>query len=397
MANIVDYVRNCTDTFENKPLNRVDGLVFSWLANMRIPEEVPAACTDTGATIAEIGSQPNVLGLTAPVYDPLGTETLLRACAASPRFGTITACRAVDDWSAAAEKQFSATTFLLPQGAIVAFRSTDNTLVGWKENFNMTFRSAVPAQEAAQAYVERVAAALECPVWLCGHSKGGNLALYATACCDPFTRLRIERCFAYDAPGLSEQVLSTSYWNDAAPLVERIVPEESLVGLIWENRDVEPVVIRSENPGLLQHAALSWIISGDDFATLKAITYDAYRTGKRLNVWLRGLSTPERERFVELLYKVAQSSGESTSSGLIASLSNGSIDAMLHRIDMLPADDQVFFRNALEDLAATMLLGPAPSNPQTPTELAADAADKIDDFTAKFNSASAKLDKYLGL
>ena len=194
MATMLEYVRTNTDSFEERPLCRVDALVFSWLASLRIPEELPAACTEEGVTIAEMGARENVLGLVAPVHDPKQSELLLRACAESPRFGVITGCRAADEWSRTTEKQFSAITFLLPQGAFIAFRGTDNTLVGWKENFNMAFRDVVPAQEEAVTYVKRIGDALRCSLWLGGHSKGGNLALFATANCDPLTRLRIERC-----------------------------------------------------------------------------------------------------------------------------------------------------------------------------------------------------------
>lgn len=397
MPNIIDYVRSNNESFEASPINRVDGLVFSWLANLRIPEEVPAACTAEGVSIAELGSQNDLLGFVAPVHDYKDSEALLRACAASPRFGNVIACCAVDDWSRTDEKQFSATTFLTSQGAFIAFRSTDNTLIGWKENFNLAYRDTVPSQEAAKEYVERISNELKRTLWLGGHSKGGNLALYAIACCDPLARLRIERCFIYDAPGLSEQVISDSDWEDAVPLIERLVPEESLVGLLWDCRDVEAVIVQSSNSGIMQHSPFSWGIEDGDFALVKALSYDAYRTGKRINAWVKSLSAQDRERFVELLWKLAQATGEVTFNGMISSLANDSLDLVLRRFDGLPASDQAFFSNALEDLAATILLGPAPTNPETPTERADAAVDKLDDLTARFNSTQSKLDKLMGL
>lgn len=156
MASIVDYIRSTVDGFETKPINRLDGLVFSWLANLHIPEDEPKSLTDEGITIAELGNRADLLGFCAPAYDSKNSEALLKACAASSRFGSVTVCRAADEWSRTAEKQFSALTFLLPQGAFLAFRGTDNTLVGWKENFNMAFRDTVPSQEEAKAYVERI-------------------------------------------------------------------------------------------------------------------------------------------------------------------------------------------------------------------------------------------------
>ena len=398
MATMLEYVRTNTDSFEERPLCRVDALVFSWLASLRIPEELPAACTEEGVTIAEMGARENVLGLVAPVHDPKQSELLLRACAESPRFGVITGCRAADEWSRTTEKQFSAITFLLPQGAFIAFRGTDNTLVGWKENFNMAFRDVVPAQEEAVTYVKRIGYALRCSLWLGGHSKGGNLALFATANCDPLTRLRIERCYAFDAPGLSQRALSTSYWDDAVPLIERIMPEESIVGLLlWETNDVQPTIVRSSNGWLMQHAALSWQVEGQDFATVRAVSYDTYLTGKRLSAWLATLGNADRERFVEILYKLAQATGEVTFGGLIQSVQTDSLDLVLRKLDGLPEADRAFFAEACDDLVATLLLGPAPTTPQTPKEHVAAASDKIDDLTARFDSTLSRIEKYAGL
>ena len=396
MATIIDYVRTYQHAFEDRPLNRVDGLVFSWLANTRIPEHVPAACTGTGMTIAGFGGQDNVLDLVAPVYDPTSTENLLRACAASPRFGNIVVCHAVDEWSQTAQEQFSAVTFLLPQGAFLAFRGTDNTIVGWKEDFNMSFCSAVPAQEAARRYVEQMSETLACPLWLGGHSKGGNLALFAVARCNPLARLRVERCHVYDAPGLSTEMVASSSWDDAVPLIRHTVAEESFMGLLLDSHGVEPEVVRSSNSGVFQHAPLSWIVEGDDFVASEAVTYDAYRINKRLTAWMESLSTEERERFVEVLFDLIQTTGEVTVTGFLDSISKGSLDVMLRKLDIIPEGDRAFFVGALGDLAATMLLGPAPKNPQTPEEHVEVAADRIDDLTARFNSISSKLDKLVG-
>lgn len=397
MAHITDYVREAQQGFADKPLNRVDALVFSWLANLRIPEECPQACTEQGTTIFELGGQRSTLGLVATVYDPSGTEELLRACALSPRFADITVSRCVDEWSQSTEHQFSATTFLLPQGALIAFRATDNTVVGWKENLNMCFCPTIPSQESARAYVERVAAQTEDKLWLAGHSKGGNLALYAAAFCPADVRSRIERCFVFDAPGLSKETAPGSHWEEVVPLVDRVVAEESMVGLLWDSHDVDPLLVRSDNKGILQHAPLSWRVRGDDFERATAISYDAYRAERRLTAWMETHTAAERERFVELLYDLVESTGEITASGLLRSVSEGSLDIMLRRMDRFSGDDREFFQEMLGDLVATMLLGPKPADPQTPEESVQVASDTINDAEARFNSTQAKLDALLGL
>ena len=404
MGNIIDYVKASTESFAQRPLNRVDSLVLSWLAYMRIPEEVPESCTTEGISIARLGNQFDVLGLVAPLHDAKRSEELLRACAISPRFAQISACRSVDTWSRAGEIQFSATTFALPAepgttalGAYVAFRGTDDTIVGWKENFNMAFHDAVPSQTAAQEYLDQVALLVDGPLWVGGHSKGGNLATFALNTCSASTRGRIERCFAHDAPGFTSQTIASADWAGADELLDKTVPEESIIGLLFDEQVQGMTVVKSTNPGILQHAPFSWVVDGTDFATAHAVSYDSYRRNKRLNAWIATLDAPSRERFVEVLYKLVQSSGEVTFSGLMDTLDDGSLDLMLRRLDGLPDADRNFFVDEVKDLVATLLLGPAPTNPETPTERADDASSKLDDATARFHDSMSKMDKYLGL
>ena len=396
MPTIVDYVRASSEGFDVRPTNRVDGLVFSWLANMRLPENVAASCEESGIAIADIAKLPNLASLTEPMHDSSGTLKLLASCAQSPRFKDVTCCRAASEWSRDTERQFAAVTFLLPQGAYLAFRGTDDTIVGWKENFNMSFRSFVPAQEDAREYLERACAYLDGSIWLGGHSKGGNLAMYATACCASVTRARIERCHAYDAPGLSSMVIMASRWDEVAPIIDRVVPEESLVGLIWNNTDIEPTVVMSSGIGLMQHAPLSWQVKGQDFACVSAVSYDAYLASKRFAAWLESRTNADRERVVELLYKFVQTTGRATVSGLVAGLADGSLIPAVATLEGLTDAERGAFVGELEELAATMLLGPAPKTPQTPQERVQAKMDQAQDAAARFGSTMSKIDRLFG-
>ena len=396
MATVIDYVHESTDTFDERPVCRLDGLVFSWLANMRLPENVADSTGERGLTLAQIAKLPNVSSLTMPMHDSAGTLELLSACARSERFKGIRCCRAVSEWSESVQRQFAAVTFLLPQGAYLAFRGTDDTIVGWKENFNMSFRSFVPAQEDAREYLERACAYLDGRIWLGGHSKGGNLAMYAAACCASVTRARIERCHAFDAPGLSSLVIEASRWSEVAPLIDSVVPEESLVGLIWSNPDVKPTVVMSSGIGLLQHAPLSWQVKGQDFACVSAVSYEAYLVAKRFGAWLETRSSEDRERVVELLYRLVQATGRTTASGLVSGLADGSLIPVVANLEGLTEAERGVFVGELEDLAATMLLGPSPKVPQTPQERVQAKMDKAQDAAARFGSTMSKIDRLLG-
>ncbi len=398
MASIIDYVRASTDGFAERSLNRVDSLVFSWLAYVRYPDDAPVR-SKGGQALCDLFGSGGLTGMTAALHDPRATEDLLKACAASPRFKDVVACLHYEKSSKADEQQFSATIFRLPDecGTYVAYRGTDDTLVGWKEDFNMAFSASVPAQASASGYLLLAAEQFSGSLYAGGHSKGGNLAVYAVLACGAEVRSRIAACFSHDGPGLNEALLAHPDWAATAPLVDKTVPEESIIGLLFESRDIPLVIVRSSNPGLLQHAPFSWEIEGNDFDIQRAISYDAYKTGKRINAWLKTTDAAGRERFVEILYKLVQASGEVTFSGLNDSLKNGSLKLMLQKFDAMDDADRRFFYDALSDLVATILLGPAPKRAETAAEKVAAASDRIDDATARFNDRLADLERLAGL
>ena len=71
------------------------------------------------------------------------------------RFGNMLATKYVNKIETEQEKQFSAITVLMPDDTIyVSFRGTDNTIVGWKEDFNMSFKSHIASQISAKEYLK---------------------------------------------------------------------------------------------------------------------------------------------------------------------------------------------------------------------------------------------------
>ena len=276
----------------------------------------------------------------------------------------------------------------------MAFRGTDNTLLGWKEDFNMAFMPVIPAQESARTYLETVSRELGCPLYVGGHSKGGNLATYAVVAAAEQARARVLCCFDHDGPGFNDQAREGLGSPDAWKLVEKTVPGESLVGLLLGAHEREPILVQSTRAGVFQHDPFSWVADGVDFAREKALSYDAYRTGKRLNAWLGTMDAAERERFVDILYRVVRAGGEVTFSGLVQSLGDGSLSLMLRRLDGLQEADRAFFLDALGDLAAMHLLDPATTQATTPSERATAAVEKVDDITARFNDTMAKWERY---
>ena len=394
MANIIDYVLARREGFDELPLNRVDSLVLSWVCYVTFPQDSPVR-TPQGQTLAEAFGNGGLVGMTASMHDPTSTQLLLSAVAASPRFGDVVARLHLERASKADETQVSGTAFSIPGGGTyVGYRGTDNTLVGWKEDFNMAFRAPVPAQATATAYLQIISEQVDGPLWVGGHSKGGNLAVYATMMVDAPIRERILRCFSHDGPGFIDEVTSDPRWAGAYELVDKTVPEESIIGLLLEGAKSEPYIVESSSKSVMQHAPFSWVVDGLDFKSGGAVSYESYRKNKRLNSWMLQMSVEDRERFIEVLYKLAQATGEVTFSGLAASVRDGSLSLVLRRLDGMDESDRTFFIGALDELVATMLLGPAPKQATTNAEAVDIASDRIDDITAQFNDTMDKWSKY---
>ena len=192
--NLFGYLAREFETLAQRPIGEVDSLVLACLSYFRWPgDEVRG---HEGMAVRDLFRAECFHEMTQGLWDPEGLVRLLAAVAASPRFRDVRVCEYVDDFDESAEKQFSACTLRLPAGgAYLSFRGTDNTVVGWKEDFNMAFETGVPSQRAALAYLERVSPMVEGPLYLGGHSKGGNLAVYATARCPEAENFYLRQAF----------------------------------------------------------------------------------------------------------------------------------------------------------------------------------------------------------
>ena len=186
--------------------------------------------------------------------------------------------------------------------ALLVFRGTDNTLVGWKEDFNLSFLEVVPAQSAALNYTARLAAARPGPLLLAGHSKGGNLAVFSASLSPPELRDRIGAVYSYDSPGFTQRVLSATGYQELLPRIRSYVPQSSVVGMLLEHE--EPyTVVKSRHLGIFQHDPYTWAVRGGSFICLEELSSGSRNLDLTLKNWLAGLTPQDRERFLDSLYQ----------------------------------------------------------------------------------------------
>ena len=174
---------------------------------------------------------------THAIIPAVAAEALLHRIASHPRFENILLCGFVNELDTEKEKQFAALTFLWGDQAFVAFRGTDTTFVGWKEDFFLCLSEAVPAQLSAVDYLSRGPQLEGRRLFLGGHSKGGNLAAYAGVKCAPEYAMRIETIFNFDGPGFPAAFIQSEDYFRMLPRIRTLLPQGSVVGLLLEHQE----------------------------------------------------------------------------------------------------------------------------------------------------------------
>ena len=308
MANILDYVMWRGDIpLDQVQLGEVDGLILSYLAYMPYDDLVPLSMQGEGVLLRDVANsllQHEVIDARILANTEKEDRELLTLLAKSVRFGGLRMLGYVDYFDETGEEQFSAVTFLLPDDtAFIAFRGTDSTLVGWKEDFNMAFSAEVPSQRDAVLYTEALYDRRHVPLILGGHSKGGNLAVYAGMFCREDVRAYVLGAFNFDGPGFNEEIASSPAFSSLLGRVYTYVTQSSLIGiLLWHK---EPfTVIKSDSIGLFQHLVYTWQVMGGRFIRQEERSESSRFADDVLKAWLSEVTPQQRESFIDGVYSV---------------------------------------------------------------------------------------------
>lgn len=324
MGTLFDYLKWRGDlTFREAPMNEVDSLIFSLLSYLDLKGIVPESHGESGVPIRSAANtffakNPDPKKISMGLIVPKEIITLFRAVKVTRRFRTVEMRAHVNEIDQKKEMQFSATTFLPGDGTmLIAYRGTDDTLVGWKENFNMSFLEVVPAQLAATAYLEAAADSFDGNILLSGHSKGGNLAVFAAVNCAKETKKRLTRVWSNDGPGFGAGMLNRPEYLEMRPIIKSLVPQSSVVGMLLEH-DENYTVVKSRQAGLFQHDGLSWNVMGGSFVHLENVTGGCKRLDKTLNEWIQAMTPEQREQFVESVYAILSADNALTLTDLVS-------------------------------------------------------------------------------
>ena len=303
MANVCDYVKWRGDlTLDQSEFNEIDNLIlarFSYFPFDKIIEE------NEIVTIKELSkrfSEQDVTKLPILWKDDVELFPLMGD---SKRFGGMLATKYINKIDAEQEKQFSAITVLMPNDTIyVSYRGTDNTIVGWKEDFNMSFKSHIASQISAKQYLEEIAK--EYPsskIIIGGHSKGGNIAVYAATFASKEVKDRIINVYNNDGPGFCEDVIETAEYQEILPRVHTYIPQSSIIGRLMNHKE-KYTIVESVQKGIMQHDLYSWQLLGKEFVTLKKLTNESEFIDKTIKDWLENVEPEKREQVIDAVFEI---------------------------------------------------------------------------------------------
>lgn len=316
MANIFDYIKWRGDlSLEQSEFNEIDNLILSRFSYFPFDKIIEENEIVTIKELSERFKQINKNDMQILWEDDINLFPLMGQ---SKRFGEMLATKYINKIDTEQEKQFSAITILMPDNTIyVAYRGTDNTIVGWKEDFNMSFKSHVASQIDSVKYLEEIAQIYSNKLRIGGHSKGGNLAVYASTFANKKIKDRIINVYNNDGPGFGDDIVNTSEYKQMIEKVHTFIPQSSVIGRLL-NHEEKYTVVQSTQIGIMQHDLYSWQLEGKNFICLDEVTDGSEFINKTIKGWLVNVEPKKREQIIDVLYEILNTTDAQTIESLKA-------------------------------------------------------------------------------
>ena len=348
MGNIMDYISWRGDlSFAQSPFNEVDNLILACFSYVNL-DGIPAVSGKKGIELKKLVKEfkklHTIKELEADKSFIRLAQFMMFEMEESVRFGKCVIRNYANEIVTEAEQQFSAVEIVLEDGtSYVSFRGTDDTIIGWKEDFNLS-TGVVPAQERAVEYMERISDKASGMLRVGGHSKGGNLAIYGSVMCKS-AHDKILEIYSNDGPGFSKEFQESPETAEMMPKIIRIIPEYSIIGTLLEH-EKQPIIVASTSRGLLQHDGFSWEVQGPGLVRRDSLNKTALRFIEILHKWIDGMDTEQKRLLIEDLFATLQASGyenlSEVQSGGIKSLA-----AMVKRLDKFAPESRGMMQELL--------------------------------------------------
>ncbi|NMD38586.1 MAG: DUF2974 domain-containing protein [Christensenellaceae bacterium] len=298
-TNLFGYIKKTKNiTFNEMPFNDVDSLAFATFSYILFDDIVGI---DRPLILYEAVSKVDKNKIAKNDFFALTRYNLAVKMSKSKRYKDLLLNNYVNIIDETIETQFSAITIILEDFDYVAFRGTDETVIGWKEDFNMSFMSPIPAQNLAKDYINRRKTSK--PFYVGGHSKGGNLSIYAASMCNRYLQDKIINIYSFDGPGFKKELLLSEGYNNIYNRIISYVPKSSIIGMML-NYHNKYHIVESKTIGILQHDTFSWKIDENKFVLTDKLTSSSEKTNEAMHTWFYSLTDSERENIVNIIFNI---------------------------------------------------------------------------------------------
>lgn len=302
MITISEYVKvNQSVSFDSLPFNEVDLVCLNELAYF--PSEL--FNQQDSLTLSELRAYYQERKDSIPMSFMLTKERigLLEEILDSQRYADLCFFNAVNEISSEFEKQFAAMVCHIPSinHWQLVFRGTDDSLIGWKEDFKLTYMSEIPAHRSAVAYLKNFLENANYPLYVTGHSKGGNLAVYAASQQDDIFQEKIKGIYKLDAPGFNAQFLESDGYISMKNKIIDIRPKESIIGVMLQS-DSQPIIVDASKDGMWQHLVTTWKVSEQGYFMPAEPTELSTNLNKTFDQWITEFSKPELKLLVDTFF-----------------------------------------------------------------------------------------------
>ena len=319
MGNILSYLKWRGDLdFTERSFCDADNLVLSCLVYLDFKGIVTE--NQDGITVRE-ASEIYFAMKAAGKRQDRADDQILYAMAGSKRYGNGVLRGYVEKWETEEEVQFAAMQIALDDGTCyLAFRGTDESIVGWREDFSISYK-VVLAQQMAVEYLEKRMEEKGQIYRVGGHSKGGNLAVYAAMRCGKDRQERLIQIYNNDGPGICKEMIDEEGYENIRNKITRIIPGFSVIGMLFAPKE-EPIIVKSSGHGLMQHDLMTWGVEGDKLCTLASLEEKSRFYNQIFDTWIESADMEQREIFTKDFFDALQANGAKT----ISEIAEGGLD-----------------------------------------------------------------------
>lgn len=307
MPNILDYISWRGDlSLNSSKFNELDNMIMSRLSYLPF-EKITMNDIETIESISKKFEK-----LDKDDFNMPNDKNLILKAGNSNRFKNLIVTDYYLSRNNEEEKQFAAITIHLGNDEIyISYIGTDNTLVGWKEDFNLSFMSHIPSQTEGLRYIEKISQKYSDNMHLGGHSKGGNIAVYSAVFSPKNIQDRIIDVTNHDGPGFDKSIIETSEYKRILSKIHTFIPQSSIIGRLLEHEETYKIV-KSVQKGIMQHDIYSWQLLGTEFMYLKELTNGSEVINKTVRNWLKTTTPEQRSNFINVMYEVVSNTNVKT-------------------------------------------------------------------------------------